>query len=83
MSKRHKERRHIELPVAYLEFYEGDNTMWIHAPDGSTMLRIKTTGGDGIVIDDACTSPVAHADILVISPIRFCLPSNNGKGDPT
>lgn len=64
--------RHITLPVAQIEFYEGQQTLWIHAPDGTTMLRIKCMGK--INIDDACTGLVAHGDIIVQGDINICLP---------
>ncbi len=61
----------IEIPVALLEFDEGGNTIWVHSPDGATVLRIKTMGR--ITMDRACSNTVSHADIVVDAPIHFCL----------
>ncbi len=63
--------------VVQLEFHQGENTIWIHAPDGTTMLRIKCTGR--IVVNDHCISPVAHCDLMVVGNIDFCVPSTDAK----
>lgn len=61
----------ITLPVAVLEFEEGGNTIWIHSPEGSTTLRIKTSGK---VTSRQCdTSPVSHGDIMVDGDICICI----------
>lgn len=66
-----KYQRHI-VPVCELEFHEGSHTLWVHAPDGTTTLRIKCSGA--IVVDQHCTSPVTHGDITVAGDIHICLP---------
>jgi hypothetical protein len=63
----------IQIPVAILEFVEGGNTIWVHSPDGATVLRIKTKGR--ITVDRECSNTVSHADIVVDAPIHICLVS--------
>lgn len=62
----------IEIPAAMLEFNEGGNTLWIHGPDGGTILRLKTLGK--ISVEKCLTSPIPHADIVVASDINICIP---------
>lgn len=31
----------IKIPVVELEFEEGGNTIWVHGPDGTTVLRVR------------------------------------------
>jgi len=64
-------RRCRTVPVAQLEFHEGGNTLWVHGPDGGTVLRIKTMGR--IVVDNNCASPTPHGDIIVNSDIHLCI----------
>jgi hypothetical protein len=70
-------KRHITLDVCQVEFHEGTQTLWVHAPDGTTTLRIKCTGK--IVVDDHCVSPVAHGDMVVQGDIHICLPHVEGS----
>jgi len=60
------------LEVCQVEFHEGQQTVWVHAPDGTTMLRIKCTGK--IKVNDQCESPMAHCDMVVEGDINFCIP---------
>lgn len=60
------------LEVCQVEFHEGQQTVWVHAPDGTTMLRIKCTGK--IKVNEECVSPVAHCDMIVEGDINFCMP---------
>jgi hypothetical protein len=63
----------MKLNVCELEFNEhGGNTIWIHAPNGSTTLRIKCTGK--VIMDHCVTSPVSHGDLLVQGDIHICVP---------
>lgn len=62
----------ITLEVAQIEFYEGQQTIWVHALDGTTMLRIKCTGK--IIVNSQCISPAAHGDIIVPGNIHICIP---------
>lgn len=62
----------VILAAAQVEFRQDGNTMWIHAPNGSTLLRLKTTGK--IRAEVCATSPVAHADITVEGDIVVCIP---------
>lgn len=66
----------VQVPVALLEFDEGGNTLWVHSPDGATVLRIKTMGR--ITVDRQCTNTVSHADVVVEGPIHFCLVGDSG-----
>lgn len=61
------------LPACEIEFHEGQQTMWVHSPDGTTTLRLKCTGK--IIVDKSCVSPVAHADIIVSGDIHICVPA--------
>ena len=63
---------HHQLEASQVEFYEGQQTIWIHAPDGTTMLRIKCTGK--IVVDNVCGAPNAHSDLIVQGDINICIP---------
>jgi hypothetical protein len=66
--------REFRLPVSEVEVREGHHTLWVHAPDGTTLMRIKCTGK--IVIDDSCASPVAHSDLVVQGDIHICVPAD-------
>lgn len=69
-------RGRVVLPVIALEFHEGGNTIWIHGPEGGTLLRIKTQGK---VTSSCCiTSPISHGDIRVQEDIHICI----GKDEP-
>jgi len=61
----------IQLEAIGLEFEEGGNTIWIHGSSGGTLLRIKCTGR--IAVKD-CSDPGAHADVVVVGDIKFCVP---------
>lgn len=61
----------VTIPVIALKFNEGSNTIWIHSPEGGTVLRIKCTGK---IISDQCkNSPISHSDIVVNGDINMCL----------
>lgn len=68
----------VNIPVALLEFHEGQQTIWIHGPTGFTVLRIKCTGK--ITVDAACNNLSAHADIMVAGDIKICIPENTNDG---
>ena len=61
----------ISIPAAALEFTVEGNTIWVIGPDGSTLLRIKTTGK--MTASKCETSPASHADVVVHGDIKFCL----------
>ena len=69
----------ILLEAVGLEFEEGGNTIWIHGPDGGTLLRIKCSGQ---ITTKRCASPIAHADVIVDGDIEFCVPTDEAV-DPT
>lgn len=60
-----------QIPVAMMEFDEGGHTIWIHGPQGGTVLRIKATGK--ILVDRACVNINSHADLIVNGDIEICL----------
>lgn len=61
----------INIPVAVLEFRQGGNTLWVHGPEGGTVLRLKTTGK---ISAEACTtSPVSHVDVMVDGDVNVCI----------
>lgn len=75
--KQYRPGDRIVLPVAQIEFCHGANTLWVHAPDGSTLLRIKASGK---IRATACdTSPVSHGDIMVDGDITVCIPEKSGS----
>ncbi len=61
----------ITIPVSLLEFDEGGNTIWIHGPDGATILRLKAKK---ITVQRGCQNICAHTDIMVDDVVDFCLP---------
>lgn len=63
---------HHVVEAAQIEFNEGGNTVWVHAPNGATILRIKCSGK--ITVDNQCINVVAHSDMLVSGDIHMCLP---------
>ena len=66
----------ITVPVSVLEFDDGGNTIWIHGPQGATVLRIKAKK---IVAQRGCENICAHADINVDEVITMCLPTKKKK----
>ena len=68
------------IPVEVLEFHEGGNTLWIHGPEGGTVLRLKTTGK--ITSKKCATSPISHVDIMVEGDIEICIGKKRKKGTP-
>jgi len=61
----------IIIPVYEMEFVNEGNTIWIHSPDGGSVLRIKCSGK---IIPDVCkNSPISHGDILVDGDIHICV----------
>jgi len=67
----------ITIPAAQVEFEDGGNTIWVTAPDGSTLLRIKTCGS---IRKTTCAgSPSAHCDIVCGGKIDFCVPKTPKK----
>lgn len=65
------------IAVAVLEFYEGGNTLWVHGPEGGTVLRIKCTGIVKIKRD--CQNSYAHADMMVNGDIEICMPGRRKR----
>ena len=62
------------IPVLAIEFREGGNTLWIHGPEGGTVLRLKTL--DGVITSKCCqTSPIAHGDAIIQGDLEICVAS--------
>lgn len=61
----------IQIPVQFIEFDEGGNTLWVQAESG-TVLRIKVKGY--IQTERCASNPVSHLDLMAqdVSP-TFCL----------
>jgi len=59
------------IPAAEIEFDEGGNTIWVHGPQGATILRLKTMGK--INVRTACENICSHADIIVPDDIEVCV----------
>jgi hypothetical protein len=62
----------IKIEVAELELEENGNTLWVHGPNGATVLRIKTLGK---IITSTCgvDAITSHCDIVVQDDIEICL----------
>ncbi len=61
----------IHIDAAQIEFVDGGNTIWVHGPEGGTVIRIKTLGK--ITTERCTTSPISHADIVVRENVHICL----------
>lgn len=62
----------VTIPVLAIEFCEGGNTLWIHGPEGGTVLRLKTL--DGAITSKRCqTSPIAHGDAIIKGDLEICV----------
>lgn len=61
----------VQIPVSQIEYIEGGQTLWIHGPQGSTILRIKV----GCIESDTCQDGMpSHADLTAMqNDLRFCL----------
>ncbi len=60
----------IQLEALALEFEENGNTIWVHGSNG-TILRIKCSGHIRVT---SCAALGAHADVMVLGDIEFCVP---------
>jgi len=58
-----------------LEFDEGGKTLWVHAPNGATVLRVTTRGGK-IRVSKSCQNIVSHADVITTDDIEICMPKS-------
>jgi len=61
----------LQIPAACIEFVDGGNTIWIHSPNGATILRIKTMGK--ITVNSECENICSHSDMIVKDGIHICL----------
>lgn len=62
----------ITIEVSQLEFHQGGDTIWIHGPNGETILRIKTWRGK-VTAEQCVSSPFSHADVIVDGDITICI----------
>ncbi len=62
---------HHIIKAAQIEFNEGGNTIWVHGPEGATILRIKSTGK--IKVSRECENVCSHSDMIVEGDIEICL----------
>lgn len=70
------------ITAAEIEFDEGGNTIWVHGPQGATILRIKATGK--ILVHTECINVCSHSDMVVQGDITICLvpePAREEHGD--
>lgn len=63
----------VLIPVSQIEYVEGMHTLWIHGPEGNTVLRIKLKGIHTIESDVCTNSPFSHGDMLADSDLSICL----------
>lgn len=78
MSKRPiiKKGDRVTVPAAQIEFVQGGDTLWIHGPDGSTILRLTGLNAACRFTATRCaTSPVPHGDGILAGPLTLCIPS--------
>ena len=62
----------VMIPVLAIEFREGGNTLWIHGPQGETVLRLKTL--NGAITSKRCqSSPVSHGDAIIQGDLEICV----------
>jgi hypothetical protein len=65
----------VMIPVSAIEFREGGNTLWIHGPEGGTILRLKTLNGE--ITSKRCqSSPIAHGDAIIQGDLEICIAVN-------
>jgi len=65
----------VMIPVLAIEFREGGNTLWIHGPEGGTVLRLKTL--DGVITSKQCqSSPISHGDAIIQGDLEICVAAN-------
>ena len=68
----------VMIPVLAIEFREGGNTLWIHGPQGGTVLRLKTL--DGSITSKRCqSSPIAHGDAIIQAILKSALLMRTGR----
>lgn len=62
----------VMIPVIAIEFREGGNTLWIHGPQGGTILRLKTL--NGAITSKRCqSSPSTHGDAIIQGDLEICV----------
>lgn len=75
-------KQRFQVPVSELEFHAHGNTLWIHGPNGATVLRIKTRGR---IVLSTCGAEAtsSHCDIVVEDDIKICLLAEDAHGPRT
>ena len=63
----------VIIPVTAIEFREGGNTLWIHGPQGGTVLRLKTL--DGAITSKRCANggSISHGDAIIQGDLEICV----------
>lgn len=61
----------VTIPVTQIEYREGGNTLWIHGPQGNTVLRLKTKSGT-ITTNRCLNGGMSHSDIMIDGGIDIC-----------
>ncbi len=75
--RKYKIGERIQIPAAQIEFVHGGDTIWVHGPDGTTILRLKVVAPSFRVMAQRCdTSPVPHGDGLLASHVIVCIPDS-------
>ena len=65
----------VMIPVSAIEFREGGNTLWVHGPQGGTILRLKTL--NGAITSKRCqSSPISHGDAIIQGDLELCVAAN-------
>ena len=65
----------VIIPVTAIEFREGGHTLWIHGPEGGTILRLKTLNGE-ITSKHCQSSPISHGDAIIQGDLEICIAAN-------
>ncbi len=73
--RKYKLGERIQIPAAQVEFVHGGDTIWVHGPDGTTILRLKLVEAGCSIMAERCeTSPVPHGDGLLVGHVSICIP---------
>ena len=68
----------VTIPVLAIEFREGGNTLWVHGPQGGTILRLKTL--NGVITSKRCeASPITHGDAIIAGDLEICIAPKKRK----
>lgn len=67
----------VRIPATEIEIVVGGDTIWVHSPQGTTILRVKTTKEISFMQSDlaVCTT----CDVLSNNQIVVSLAKNDAK----